>query len=67
MMRKRLAFEANEKGISFEAAEKSWNPMPRLIMPEEVAALAVYVASGEAKGMICTEPSIKIIERREII
>jgi len=67
MMRKRLAFQAKEKGIWFEAAKKSWNPMPRLIESEGMAALAAYLASGEAKGMICTEPSIKILERREII
>jgi meso-butanediol dehydrogenase/(S,S)-butanediol dehydrogenase/diacetyl reductase len=51
MLLKRLKFEAKEKGISLEEAEKSRNPMQRLIEPEEVAALAVYLASEEAKGM----------------
>ena len=51
MLLKRLQFEAKEKGISLEEAEKSRNPMQRLIEPEEVAALAVYLASEEAKGM----------------
>jgi NAD(P)-dependent dehydrogenase (short-subunit alcohol dehydrogenase family) len=51
MLLKRLEFEAKEKGISLEEAEKSRNPMQRLIEPEEVAALAVYLASEEAKGM----------------
>lgn len=51
MLLKRLEFEAKEKGISLEEAEKSRNPMQRLIEPEEVAALAVYLASEEAKGI----------------
>ncbi len=51
MLLKRLQFEAKEKGISLQEAEKSRTPMERLIEPEEVAALAVYLASEEAKGM----------------
>jgi NAD(P)-dependent dehydrogenase (short-subunit alcohol dehydrogenase family) len=51
MLLKRLEFEAKEKGISLEEVEKSKNPMQRLIEPEEVAALAVYLASEDSKGM----------------
>ena len=51
MLLKRLEFEAKEKGISIEEVEKSKNPMQRLIEPEEVAALAVYLASEDSKGM----------------
>ena len=51
MLLKRLQFEANEKRISLQEASKLRNPMQRLLEPEEAAALAVYMASEDAKGM----------------
>ena len=51
MLMRRLEFESKEKGIPVSEIEKTKNPMQRLIEPEEVAALAVYLASEEAKGM----------------
>jgi len=51
MLLKRLEFEAREKGISLEEAEGTRTPMQRLIDPEEVAALALYIASEGARGV----------------
>jgi NAD(P)-dependent dehydrogenase (short-subunit alcohol dehydrogenase family) len=51
MLAKRIAFDAGRLGTSVEEVEKSFNPIQRLLEPEEVAELAVYLASEEARGM----------------
>ena len=51
MLTKRLQFEAERKGISIQEIEKTRTPIQRLLEPEEIAFLAVYLASEEAEGM----------------
>jgi len=58
MLEKRIKFNAENEGISIEEVEKSFNPIQRLLDPKEVAAVAVHLASDEAKSM--TGQSINI-------
>ncbi len=51
MLARLLNYEAGRRGISLEEMEKSVNPIQRLLEPEEVAALAVYLASDDSRGM----------------
>ena len=51
MLMKRFKFMSEEKGIPVEEIEKGRNPMQRLIEPEEVAAMAMYLASNEAAAV----------------
>jgi meso-butanediol dehydrogenase/(S,S)-butanediol dehydrogenase/diacetyl reductase len=51
MLAKRIQFEAERRGISVAEVEKSKAPIQRLLEPEEVASLAVYLASEEADGV----------------
>lgn len=51
MLTRLLRDRAQRQGTTLEAVEKSSNPMQRLLEPEEVAALAVYLASDAAQGM----------------
>jgi NAD(P)-dependent dehydrogenase (short-subunit alcohol dehydrogenase family) len=44
----RLHYEAQRLGKSFDAIDRSISPLGRRIMPEEVAPMAVYLASPEA-------------------
>jgi NAD(P)-dependent dehydrogenase (short-subunit alcohol dehydrogenase family) len=52
MLTTRIQYEANRQGKTVEEMEKSFNPMQRLLEPEELADLAVYLASDAARGMI---------------
>jgi 3-hydroxybutyrate dehydrogenase len=52
MMANRIQYETEQLGKAIEAIEKSMNPMQRLLEPEELAELAVYMASDAARGMI---------------
>jgi meso-butanediol dehydrogenase/(S,S)-butanediol dehydrogenase/diacetyl reductase len=52
MMANRIQYETEQLGKTIEAVEKSMNPMQRLLEPEELAELAVYMASDAARGMI---------------
>jgi 3-hydroxybutyrate dehydrogenase len=58
MLEKRIKFNAENEGVSIEEVEKSFNPIQRLLDPSEVAAVAVHLASEEAKSM--TGQSINI-------
>ena len=51
MLAKRMEFVAENRGVSMEEIEKSMNPMQRLLEPEEIAGMAVYLASEQAKSV----------------
>ena len=51
MLEKRIKFNAENEGISVEEVEKSFNPVQRVLETREVAAIAVYLASDEAKSV----------------
>src|SRR6516164_3782862 len=46
---KRLEYDARPRGISIEEVEKSMTPIGGRLEPEDVAPLAVYLASNEAR------------------
>jgi ketoreductase len=45
---RRVAYDAQRRGISFEEQANSMTPIGRRLEPEEIAPLAVYLASDEA-------------------
>ena len=51
MLERRLKMEAEEQATTVEALEESRTPMGRILEPEEVARLAVFLASEESSGM----------------
>ncbi|MBW2622495.1 MAG: SDR family oxidoreductase [Deltaproteobacteria bacterium] len=51
MLLKRLEVGAAQSGASLAEIEKNFNPMQRLLEPEEIAALAVYLTSDDARGI----------------
>jgi NAD(P)-dependent dehydrogenase (short-subunit alcohol dehydrogenase family) len=51
MLAKRMQVESEHRGISLEEMEKAFNPIQRLLEPEEVAAMAVYLASEKAQAV----------------
>ena len=46
-----LQLRAKLEGVSLELVERSVNPMRRLLEPEEVAEMAVYLASEASGGV----------------
>jgi len=48
---RRLKYDAGQKGISLVEMERSCNPVQRLLEPEEVANMAVFLASEESGGI----------------
>ena len=48
---RRLKFDAAQKGITSAEIEKSCNPIKRLLEPEEVANMAVFLASENTNGI----------------
>jgi len=48
---KRITYDADRKGISFEEHEKTMTPMGKRLDPEDIAPLAVYLAGDAAKMM----------------
>jgi NAD(P)-dependent dehydrogenase (short-subunit alcohol dehydrogenase family) len=46
---RRIAYDAQRKGISIEEQERSMTPMGRRLEPEEIAPMAVYLASDDAR------------------
>jgi NAD(P)-dependent dehydrogenase (short-subunit alcohol dehydrogenase family) len=51
MLAKRMEFDAQRLGITVAEVEKSFNPIQRLLDPDEVAGVAVYLASEKAQSM----------------
>lgn len=51
MLTRLLQYRADLQGITLEEVEQSVNPMKRLLEPEEVAEMAVYLASETAGGV----------------
>ena len=51
MLRRRLTVDADLRGVPVAEVEANINPMGRLLEPEEIAELAVYLASDDARGM----------------
>ena len=47
----RIRYDAGRMGRSFEELESSLTPMGRRVEPEEVGALAVFLASEQARGI----------------
>jgi 3-hydroxybutyrate dehydrogenase len=52
MNEKRLEYDSKRRGISFQELETSLNPMGRRLEPQEIAPLAVYLASDAATAVI---------------
>src|SRR5262249_18714928 len=48
MSDKRVAYDAQRRGVSYNDQETSLTPMGRRLEPEEISPLAVYLASSEA-------------------
>jgi NAD(P)-dependent dehydrogenase (short-subunit alcohol dehydrogenase family) len=48
---KRVAYDAQRRGVSFEEQERSMTLLGRRIEPDEVAPLAVYLAGDDARMM----------------
>ena len=48
---KRIAYDADRKGVSFEDQEKTMTPMGKRLEPEDISPIAVYLASDAAKMM----------------
>jgi NAD(P)-dependent dehydrogenase (short-subunit alcohol dehydrogenase family) len=46
---KRIQYDAQRRGIPFEELEKSLTPIGGRLEPEDIAQLAVYLASNEAR------------------
>jgi NAD(P)-dependent dehydrogenase (short-subunit alcohol dehydrogenase family) len=46
---RRVAYDAERLGVSFEKQEQSLTPMGRRLEPEEIAPLAVFLASDDAR------------------
>lgn len=52
MNEKRLEYDSKRRGITFKELEASLNPIGRRLEPEEIAPLAVYLASDAAKAVV---------------
>ena len=46
---KRLEYDAQRRGVTFEDVERAMTPIGGRLEPEDVAPLAVYLASTEAR------------------
>ena len=51
MLLRRLKVDAELRGEPVADVEAKINPIGRLLEPEEIAGLAVYLASDDARGM----------------
>ena len=52
MNERRLEYDAKRRGIAFKDLEASLNPIGRRLAPEEIAPLAVYLASDAAAAVV---------------
>ncbi len=48
---RRVAYDAQRRGVSFEEQERSMTLLGRRIEPAEIAPLAVFLASDDARMM----------------
>jgi NAD(P)-dependent dehydrogenase (short-subunit alcohol dehydrogenase family) len=48
----RLEYDAKHRGITFSELESSLNPIGRRLEPQEIAPLALYLASDAAAAVI---------------
>src|SRR5437773_1276633 len=48
---RRVAYDAQRRGVTFEEQAKSLTPMGRRLEPEEIGPLALYLASDEAASV----------------
>ena len=48
---RRVEYDAKRRGVSFEEVANGWTPLGRRLEPEEVAPLAVYLASAASATM----------------
>jgi NAD(P)-dependent dehydrogenase (short-subunit alcohol dehydrogenase family) len=48
---RRVEYDAKRRGVSFDEVANGWTPMGRRLEPEEVAPLAVYLASDASATM----------------
>jgi NAD(P)-dependent dehydrogenase (short-subunit alcohol dehydrogenase family) len=48
---RRIEYDAERRGVSFEEQERIQTPLGRRLEPEEIAPLAVYLASDAARGV----------------
>src|SRR5207248_5582209 len=48
---KRVAYDAQRRGVSFEEQAKSLTPMGRRLEPEDIGPLALYLASDESASL----------------
>jgi 3-hydroxybutyrate dehydrogenase len=51
MLLRRLQVDAELRGVPVDEIETGVNPIGRLLEPDEIAELAVYLASDDARGM----------------
>jgi NAD(P)-dependent dehydrogenase (short-subunit alcohol dehydrogenase family) len=49
---RRVEYDAQRRGVSFEEVANGWTPLGRRLEPEEIAPLAVYLASDAAATLI---------------
>jgi NAD(P)-dependent dehydrogenase (short-subunit alcohol dehydrogenase family) len=49
---RRVEYDAKRRGVSFDEVANGWTPLGRRLEPEEVAPLAVYLASDAAATVI---------------
>jgi NAD(P)-dependent dehydrogenase (short-subunit alcohol dehydrogenase family) len=48
---RRIVYDAQRRGVSFEEQERQMTPIGGRLEPEDIAPLAVYLASDEARMM----------------
>jgi NAD(P)-dependent dehydrogenase (short-subunit alcohol dehydrogenase family) len=49
---RRVEYDAQRRGVSFEEVANAWTPLGRRLEPEEIAPLAVYLASDAAATVV---------------
>jgi NAD(P)-dependent dehydrogenase (short-subunit alcohol dehydrogenase family) len=49
---RRVEYDAQRRGVSFDEVANGWTPLGRRLEPEEIAPLAVFLASDAAATVI---------------